>query len=118
MPSGEWTNQNLLQPNFGQNVDSTSTIINNTVTPKTLTANILVAIDFAGTTNLSSVFNLDSYVQGSLVPVSLSFGSTATLACCTAPASNYFVASGQTFLTATSILDASGNPAADGFYKQ
>jgi len=118
LPSGEWTNQNLLQPNFGQVVDTTSTIINNTVTPKTLTANILVAIDFAGTTNLLSVFNLDSYVQGSLVPVSLSFGSTAALACCTAPAGNYFVASGQTFLTATSILDASGNPAADGFYKQ
>ena len=118
LPNGEWTNQNLLQPNFGQNVDKTATIINNTVTPKTLTANILVAIDFAGTTNLLSVFNLDSYVQGALVPVSLSFGSTATLACCTAPASNYFVASGQTFLTATSVLDASGNPAADGFYKQ
>ena len=118
LPNGEWTNQNLLQPNFGQNVDKTATIIDNTVTPKTLTANILVAIDFAGTTNLLSEFNLDNYVQGALVPLSLSFGSTSVLACCTAPAGNYFVASGQNFQTATTILDASGNPAADGFYKQ
>ena len=42
----------------------------------------------------------------------------ATIACCSGAQGNFFVASGQTFLTATSILDASGNPAADGFYKQ
>ena len=92
--------------------------IDNTQATKTITAKLGVAIDFAGTSDLLSILDLDNYVQGALVPLSLTFGATATAACCAGTSGSYFVASGQTFLTATSILDASGNAAADGFYKQ
>ena len=118
LPLAGWTNQNLLSPSYAQNVVSNVVTIDNTQATKTITAQLGVAIDFAGTSDLLSILDLDNYVQGALVPLSLTFGATATAACCAGISGSYFVGSGQTFLTATSILDASGNAAADGFYKQ
>jgi hypothetical protein len=123
--TGDWSNQGLVPAVSGQYpvpynqaVQTQTLAIDNTLTPSKLTAVVNVNMQITGTQNLVSNLNLDNFVQGTLVPVTLTFGSTATNACCAGTSSGYFVASGQTFLTATSVLDASGNPAADGFYKQ
>ena len=113
-----WTNQASVFPNYEFNVNSQTITIDNVPATKTLTAVLDVTIYGTGTPSLLSILDLDKHIQGALVPVQLSFGSTANGACCTVSSGTYFVASGQTFLTATSVLDASGNPAADGFYKQ
>ena len=119
-PSGNWSNQALAnQPaDYDLSVLSQAFVINNTPAAKTLTATIQVNVGFAGVNNLTSILDLDNFVQGTLVPLKLQFGSTNTIACCSGVSGNFFVAAGQTFLTASSILDASGNPAADGFYRQ
>ena len=114
----DWSNQASIFPNYEFNVNSQKITINNTPATKTLTAVLDVTIYGTGAPSLLSTVDLDNHIEGALVPVTLAFGSTATDACCVGTPSNYFVASGQTFLTATSVLDASGNPAADGFYKQ
>ena len=118
--NGNWSNQALgNQPTeYNQSVVSQSFTINNLASPSTLTASVLVDVAFAGTADLISTLNLDNVLQGTLVPLTLNYGLSSTIACCSGVQGNFFVASGQTFLTATSILDASGNPAADGFYKQ
>ena len=114
----DWTNQASVFPNYEFNVNSQAVTIDNVPATKTLTAVLDVTIYGTGTPSLLSILDLDKHIQGALVPVQLSFGSTANGACCAISSGTYFVASGQTFLTATSVLDASGNPAADGFYKQ
>ena len=114
----DWSNQSLSAPQYDFVVTNQIITIDNVASPKTLTGLVTIEIFGTGTPNLLSVLNLDNHMQGALVPLSLSFGSTATLACCTSPTSTFFVASGQNFQTATTILDASGNAAADGFYKQ
>ena len=119
-PLSSWTNQALgNQPNeYDQSVIAQTFTINNTSSPSTLTATLSVDVAFAGIANLVSTLDLDNIIQGTLVPLTLGYGATNSIACCSGLQGNFFVASGETFLTATSILDASGNPAADGFYKQ
>jgi len=113
-----WSNQASIFPNYEFNINSQTITIDNVPATKTLTAVLDVTIYSTGTPSLLSTLDLDNHIQGALVPVTLNFASTANGACCVGVSGNYFVASGQTFLTATAVLDASGNPAADGFYKQ
>ena len=122
---GDWSNQGLVPAvvnqypiPYNQVVQTQTLTIDNTLTPSKLTAVLNVNMQITGTQNLVSNLNLDNFVQGTLVAVVLTYGNSAINACCTGTAGNYFVASGQTFLTATSVLDASGNPAANGFYRQ
>ena len=116
LPFSAWTNQNLLSPFYNQTILSSVVTVDNTQAIKTITAQLEVSIDFAGTSDLLSTLDLDNYIQGSLMPITLIYSLTD--ACCDGISSTYFINNGETFLTATSILDASGNPAADGFYRQ
>ena len=117
-PLSGWSNQNLASTgdNYVQAVDYQKLVIDNVAIPSTLTANLAVTVGFAGALDMVSVLNLDDYLQGPLTPIVLTYSLTD--ACCDGVQSTYFIANGETFLTATSILDASGNPAADGFYRQ
>lgn len=120
-PLSGWSNQNLASPNgdnYVQSVNTQSIAIDNLTTPKTLVATLSVTVGFAGVVDMISTLNLDNYLTGALVPVSLYFGATAQDACCTGTLGNYFVASGETFSSAVAVLLADGTPAPDGFYKQ
>ena len=117
-PLSGWSNQNLASTgdDYVQAVDYQKLVIDNVAIPSTLTANLSVTVGFAGALDMVSVLNLDNYLQGPLTPIVLTYSLTD--ACCDGVQNTYFIANGETFLTATSILDASGNPAADGFYRQ
>ena len=118
LPLAAWTNQSLLAPFYDQSVLSSAVTIDNTQSVKTIAAQIEVGVNFLGTSDLLSTLNLDNYITGTLVPISLYFGATAQDACCTGILGNYFVASGETFSSAVAVLLADGTPAPDGFYKQ
>lgn len=119
VPFSGWSNQNISSPSgedYTQSVITQSFVIDNTSSPKTLVANLSVDVSFVGTLNMTSTLNLDNYLSGSLIPIVLTYSLTD--ACCDGVSSTYFINNGETFETATAILDASGNPAADGFYRQ
>ena len=118
-PLSGWSNQSLASPNgdnYVQSVNTQSIAVDNLSSPKTLVATLSVTVGFAGVVDMISTLNLDSYLSGSLMPITLTYSLTD--ACCDGISSTYFINNGETFLTATSILDASGSPAADGFYRQ
>jgi len=119
LPNAGWTDQSLEAPFYDQNVISSVVEIDNTdPIAKTLSATLGVTINFAGTTNLLSTLDLNQYIQSSLTPISLFYGTNPTDVCCTGTVGDYFVNSGETFLTALAILNASGGAAADGYYSE
>ena len=118
----DWTNQYQQDPplaitDYDQYVLGT-TLIEDVANNK-VTFDALGYISYAGTPDLVSELNIDSYIQGNYQPISLDYSSvSATDSCCQGVTGSYFIQIGETFANAVAILDSSGNPAADGFYSQ
>lgn len=61
---GEWSNQNQNNPLYEFGVQSHSFLVDNSVSPRTLTASVIVSIDETGTPSVISELDLDSYLVG------------------------------------------------------
>ena len=121
-PVTAWTNQGggytPSDPTYNQVVNPSSTyVIDNVSVPRTLTANLLVTVNQAGSIDMTSILDLDTYVEA-LTPIQLYYGTVAEAACCVGIIGNYILKGGSTFLTATSILNSDGTAIIDGYYAE
>ena len=63
-PSVDWTNQGLAGPvNWSFTVDSSSFTVDNSTVPTLITSNLVIDVNSVGTSNSSSVLDLDQYVS-------------------------------------------------------
>jgi hypothetical protein len=77
---GEWSNQNQNNPLYEFGVQSHSFLVDNSVSPRTLTASVIVSVDETGTPSVISELNLDNYLVGA--------GSYSAVDCTTTTAFN------------------------------
>jgi hypothetical protein len=61
---GEWSNQNKNSPLYEFGVQSHSFLVNNSASPSTLTATVVVSVDETGTPSVISELDLDNYLVG------------------------------------------------------
>tara|TARA_R100000541_G_C1891562_1_gene83575 strand:+ start:380 stop:1960 length:1581 start_codon:yes stop_codon:yes gene_type:complete len=61
---GEWSNQNQNSPLYEFGVQSHSFLVNNSASPSTLTATVVVSVDETGTPSVISELDLDNYLVG------------------------------------------------------